>query len=118
MTIRCHVERIKVYKQSGSFHISCHYISAGNVLTMFLCLSRLTYFWLYTKVLSHNISSHLSGHECIDDKQEPDVMVWLTLNIFSGSFFFFGEIAFDGKKIFAFISFISDRMDFFPWMVR
>ncbi|XWS14448.1 hypothetical protein CRYUN_Cryun35bG0010200 [Craigia yunnanensis] len=28
-----------------------------------------------SQVSSHNISSHLSGHECIDDKQEPGAMV-------------------------------------------
>ncbi|XWS24502.1 hypothetical protein CRYUN_Cryun28dG0108500 [Craigia yunnanensis] len=28
-----------------------------------------------SQVLSHNISSNLSGHECIDDKEEPEAMV-------------------------------------------
>lgn len=84
---------IKVYNQSGSFHISCHYLFPS-----------LTYFWLYTKVLTLNISSNLSGHECIDDKQEVKVMVRLILHMFSGSFLL---------KL-PFVSFLFfDRMEFF-----
>ncbi|XVE56180.1 hypothetical protein DITRI_Ditri03aG0217100 [Diplodiscus trichospermus] len=34
-----------------------------------------------SQVLSHNIYSNSSGHECVDDKQEPEAMVRLAVNV-------------------------------------